>query len=164
MRVLPVEVIAMRTSFGTVLAAAVLTLVVISAQEKPAGPPPGDTERLLIANERALYDAVAKGDRASWTALVLPDGTWTTKGGFIPMDLLASVGDGLGVFHLTKSDIVNPHVTKLGEDSAIVVYTWMGAGTFQNQQVWPRTLASTVWTKRNGKWLAVHHQETDLSQ
>jgi hypothetical protein len=34
--------------------------------------------------------------------------------------------------------------------------------TFHNQPLASTTLASTVWTKRNGKQVAVHHQETDL--
>lgn len=70
--------------------------------------------------------------------------------------------DGLDSFKLTKWDIVNPRVTWLDKDSAILLYTWTGTGTFGNQPGASRTLASTVWTKRNGKWLAVHHQETDL--
>jgi len=116
-------------------------------------------DEMLIANERALYDAVAKGDKASFQSLVLAEGVWTTKPGFVPMKLLI---DGLESFTVTKWDIVNPHVTWLDQDSAIVLYAWTGAGAFQNQPLAPTTLASTVWTKRNGKWVAVHHQETDL--
>ena len=75
------------------------------------------------------------------------------------MKLLA---DGLGGFKLSKWDIVNPHVTWLADDSAIVLYAWKGPGTFGDQPVAPTTLASTAWTRRNGKWLAAHHQETEL--
>ena len=75
---------------------------------------------------------------------------------------MALLVNGLEGFELTKWDIVNPHVTWFDQDSAIVLYTWTGAGEFQNQPLAPTTLASTVWTKRNGKWVAVHHQETDL--
>jgi hypothetical protein len=52
----------------------------------------------------------------------------------------------------------------LGDDSAIVNYAWTGAGTFGDQPLAPTTLASTVWVKRDGKWLAAHHQETDLNK
>src|SRR6266496_4259934 len=114
---------------------------------------------MLIANEHALLEAVAKADKGTFQSLVLPEGVWTTKTGFIPLKLLV---DGLGDFQVTKWDIVNPHVTWLDKDSAILLYSWMGTGTFQNQPLASITLASTVWTKRNGKWLAVHHQETDL--
>jgi hypothetical protein len=133
-------------------------LAFTNAQE--SRPKPGAAvDEMLIANERALYDAVAKADKPSFQSLVLSEGVWTTKPGFVPMNLLV---DGLENFTLTKWDIVNPHVTWLDQDSAIVLYTWTGAGAFQNQPLAPTTLASTVWTKRNGKWVAVHHQETDL--
>lgn len=140
------------------LSAILLALAVTDAQEKPGAKPKEDA--MLIANERALLDAVAKADKASFLALVLlPEGVWTTTHGFVPMNLLV---DGLDSFKLTKWDIVNPRVTWLDKDSAILLYTWTGTGTFGNQPIASMTLASTVWTKRHGKWLAVHHQETDL--
>ncbi len=141
------------------LTALLLAIAVVDAQDKIAAKPNGAADKMLIGNERALHDAVAKSDRASFLSLVLPEGIWTTKQGFIPMKALV---DGLDSFKLTKWDIVNPHVTWLDEDSAIVLYAWTGTGTFGDQPLAPTTLASTVWTRRAGKWLAVHHQQTDL--
>jgi hypothetical protein len=114
---------------------------------------------MLISNEHALWEAVAKADKGSFPSLTLPEGVWTTRQGFVPTKLLV---DGLQAFHLTKWDIVNPHVTWLDKDSAVLVYVWTGAGTYGDQPLASTTLASTVWTNRNGKWLAAHHQETDL--
>jgi hypothetical protein len=130
-----------------------------AAQVRTAAQPSDMTEKMLIANERTLHDAVAKADKASFLSLVLPDGVWTTKQGFVPMERLVN---GLEQFELTKWDIVNPRVTWIGEDSAIVRYVWTGTGTLHNQPVASTTLASTVWSKRSGKWLVVHHQQTDL--
>ena len=118
-------------------------------------------EGILIANERALLTAVATADKTSFAGLVLPDGQWTTTQGFVPMKLLA---DGLSAFQLSKWDTLNPQVRWLTEDSAIVLYAWAVAGTFGNQQLPPTLLSSTVWTKRDGKWLAVHHQDTELAK
>ena len=150
----------MRKTSGMV-AVILLAMGVTDAQEKSGAKPTatGTIETTLIANERALQEAVAKGDRAAFQSLVLPEGVWTSKSGFIPMNLLL---DGLDSFNVTKWDIVNPRVTLLGEGSAIVRSAWTGTGTFQNQPLASTTLASTVWTERNGKWLAAHHQETDL--
>jgi hypothetical protein len=93
--------------------------------------------------------------------LLLPEGTWTSKDGFIPMKFLVERPES---FKLTKWDMVNPHVTSLGPESALVLYVWAGSGTFNNRPVAQTSLASTVWAKRNGRWLAVHHQETDLAK
>lgn len=150
----------MKKLFG-IVPAILLALAVGRAQENPAAKPTDTTEQMLIANERALHDAVARSDSASFVSLVLPDGVWTTTQGFVPMNLLAN---GLSSFRVTKWDIVNPRVTRLGEDAAVVLYVWSGTGTFDNQPLASATLASTVWTRRNGRWLAVHHQQTQLDK
>jgi hypothetical protein len=47
----------------------------------------------------------------------------------------------------------------IDDKSAIVVYTWKGKGTWMNQPVPETAYVSTVWTERNGKWVAVYHHE-----
>ena len=143
-----------------ILVATLLALAAAKAQDKTPAKPDDTAGTMLIANERALLEAVAKGDKASFLSLVLvPDGVWTTRHGFVPMQLLVN---GLDQFEVTRWEIVNPRVTWLDEASAIVVYSWTGAGTLHNEPLASTSLASTVWTRRSGKWLAVHHQETDL--
>ena len=134
-------------------------LVPISAAQENRLKPDAATDATFIANERALHDAVAKADKAAFLALVVADGVWTTPTGFVPMNLLAN---GLDAFQLRKWDIVNPRVTRLDEDSAILLYAWTVTGTFGDQPLPSTMLSSTVWVRRNGKWLAVHHQGTEL--
>jgi len=136
-----------------------LTLAAPAAQDKPAGQSKDSTDQTLIAKERALYQAVADGNKASFVPLVASEGVWATRQGFVPMNLLA---DGLGGFKLGKWEIVNPRVTRAGADAAVVLYVWRGTGTFGDEPLAPTTLAATVWTRRNGEWLAIHHQETQL--
>ena len=88
-----------------ILPAIVLAVAVTAAQESYPAQSNDTTEEMLIKNERALHEAVAKADKASFRSLVLPDGVWTTREGFVPMALLV---DGLEVFQLTKWDIINP--------------------------------------------------------
>ena len=115
----------MRKMLGILLPAILLALAVAQAQDKTVAKPDAAAEKALIANERALQDAVAKADKASFRSLVVPGGVWTTKQGFIPLEMLVG---GLDGFELTKWDIVNPHVTWIDDDSAIVICTWTGAG------------------------------------
>jgi hypothetical protein len=149
----------MKKSAGMLFAILVMALAATYAQENTGAKPSETSDEALVANERALQNAVAKADKAAFQSLVLAEGVWATRTGFIPMKLLA---DGLDDFQLTRWDMVNPHVTRFDENSAIVLYTWTGTGTFHNQPVPSTILASTVWTRRGGKWLAVHHQQTDL--
>ena len=138
-----------------------LTLAVTAARQDRTAAPNDAADKMLIANERALLETVTKADNASFRSLVVPDGVWTSKTGFIPMNLLV---DGLESFKITRWDLVNPHVTWIDDNAAIVLYTWTGVGTFADQPLASTTLASTVWTRRNGTWRAVHHQESELTK
>jgi hypothetical protein len=142
-----------------VISAMLLALAVTEAQQKTAAPSNDTTEKMLVANERALYDAVAKADKVAFLSLVLPEGVWTTPLGFTPMNLLA---DALDNFQLPKWGIENPHVIWSDDNSALLLYSRTGGGSVGEQRFAAFTLAATLWTKRNGKWVAVHHQETDL--
>jgi len=149
----------MRKCIG-VMSAMVVACAVTAAQEKP--PLPADaSDKLLIANEHALLEAVVKNDKVSFLALTLPDGVWTTRQGFVPMNLLA---DGLHAFHVSKWEIVNPRVKWLDKDSAVLSYAWVGAATYGDQPMPSTAVAITVWTKRDGKWVAAHHQETEVAR
>src|SRR5262245_23549208 len=149
----------MKTSL-TALAAMLLTVGLARAQDSGAAKPDEAAAKLLIANERALLDAVGKADRPAFESLVLlSDGFWVMNNGFL---LVRQFAGSLDVFKLTKWDIVNPRVTWLSEGSAIVNYVWTGAGTLFDQPVAPLQSAVTVWTRRNGKWLAVSHQQTEV--
>ena len=61
---------------------------------------------------------------------------------------------------ITTWHIMDTKVVWVDDKTAVVTYMWMGAGTYMKQPVPGMVYASTVWTERNGKWLAVFHQET----
>jgi hypothetical protein len=118
-------------------------------------------ESAIVQNERALYDAIAKADKAAFQSLTLPEGVWTTPSSFVPMGPLAG---GLASFELSGWGIDNPHVVWTDRDSALLLYVRTGGGSFDHRPFAPLMLASTLWTKRGGKWVAVHHQESDVRQ
>jgi len=116
------------------------------------------SETTLIANERALYEALAKGDAERFRTLTLPAGFWATPSGFVPMGPLAG---GLRAFELPKVSLENPRVVWTEGNSALVLYVRTGGGSYDQRSFAPMTLASTLWTKRAGKWVAVYHQESE---
>lgn len=142
-----------------VFAVIVLSGSAVYGQDQTAGTAMGEIEKAIVAQEQALYQAVAKQDKASFQSLTVADGNWTTSSGFVPMRLLV---DNLGAFRISKFAIVNPHVKRLDGESALVIYVRTGEGTFGEQPFAPTALASTVWVRRDGSWRALHHQETDL--
>jgi hypothetical protein len=146
--------------FLGVTGAILLGLAVASGQERT---PKSDdaAEKVLLDNERALYEAVAKRDKAAFEELVLPEATWASPTGFIPVRLLA---DTLEVIRLPTFGGQSLRVvwTDSNKDSALVLYGRTGGGTFGHQPLAETVLVSTVWMKRNGKWVAVHHHESDV--
>lgn len=66
--------------------------------------------------ERSLYEAVAKGDKASFQSLVVPEGFWTTASGFVAVRLLAG---GLEQFKLPQWSVDNVRVTWTDGNSAL---------------------------------------------
>jgi len=150
----------MRNIVMLVATGLVVAIAVGHGQEVPPAPSSETFERTLIGNERALQTAVAQKDKPAFVALVLPDGAWTTRQGFVEMSTLA---DGLAGLEAATFEIVNPAVIRLTDDSALVLYVWSGTSTVQGKPSRMMTLASTAWTKREGKWRAVHHQRTEFA-
>jgi hypothetical protein len=150
------------SKFLGVVAATLIGLAVAQAQERPATLDPG--EKALQQCERALYDAVAKNDKVAFQGLVLPEGTWASPTGFIPMGMLA---DSLDVYRLPSAfggQNLRVVWTDANKDSALVLYGRTGGGSFGHGFIAETVLVATAWTKRNGKWFAVHHHESDVAK
>lgn len=143
------------------LGAVLLALAVTQARQTGGTDVRQSAEKAIIANERALYDSVAKADKAAFQSLVVREGIWTTSTGFVPVHLLA---DGLGSFHIRKWNLDNPRVFWLDDNSAFVLYTRTVDGRFGDEGLAPTALASTVWTRRDGGWRAMFHQESELTR
>lgn len=120
------------------------------------------TEKQLVANERAINEAVVKGDAAAFKQYVAADG-WSMDG----MTGRMAVADFLKEFDqmskdmkVTSWDITDAKTIWANPSTAIQTYKWTGSGTYQGQPIPSPTWCSTVWTKRDGKWMAVFHQES----
>jgi hypothetical protein len=114
-------------------------------------------EKTLIANEHKINDAVMKHDRAAFTALIAADAVSADMGGFMKVSDFVKSMDQVKI---QTYQIVNPQVMWVDDKSAVVTYTWKGKGTWMNEPVPETTYVSTVWTERDGKWVAVFHHET----
>jgi len=114
-------------------------------------------EKALIANENKINEAVAKHDLKTFNDLVAADAVSADMAGFMRVADFTKTFDQMKV---STWHIMNPQVVWIDDKSAIVGYTWMGKGTYMNQPIPETIYASTVWTERNGKWVAVFHQET----
>lgn len=135
-----------------------------AAPAKAAAAPAGGQAALdaaLIANERKVNEAVAKGDKATFNSLVAADAMSADSGGFM------KVSDFAGMFDQVKVKtwkLTDEKVWWVDPNTAIVTSTWTGSGTFQGQPMPPKTYCSSVWTKKGDKWVAVYHQESEAAK
>ena len=119
-------------------------------------------DRAIIANENKLMDALAKKDKAGFTAMVTPDaiGVDSMMGVMKTSDFAAM----LDQVNVTSWKISDEKVHWIDPNNAVIAYKWTGAGTFQGQKFPSPVWASTVWTKKGDKWLAAFHQESEAAK
>jgi hypothetical protein len=118
-------------------------------------------EKALIANENKVADALMKKDKAAFASLVAADG-WSIDGnGFMKNSDMTAALDQLVIKNYKISD---EKVSWVDPNTAIVAYKWTGSGTFAGQPFPSSVYASTVWTKKGDKWVAVFHQESEAAK
>lgn len=127
--------------------------------EKPAAAAPL-TEAEAIAKEKQVWEVVEKKDYNAFADMldeqvisvsndVVDDKAATVKGvsGFVPTDVVLSDWKFLPI----------------DKDAAVIVYKANYKATVNGQPIPPQSVyASTAWVNRNGKWLAIYHQESEI--
>jgi ketosteroid isomerase-like protein len=143
--------------FATLAAAAAILVWATGASAQNA-----QAERTIIANERAVNEAVVKGNLAAFKQHVAEDG-WSID----PMMGRAPVSEFVKQFDamaketkVSSWDITESKVQWVDANTAIHTYKWTGSGTYQGQPIPSPVWASTVWAKKGNNWMAVFHQET----
>jgi ketosteroid isomerase-like protein len=139
---------------------ATVALVALGAIGAPAQD--AQAEKTIIANERAINEAVAKGNVAAFKEHVSADG-WAVDsmmGRMAVADFLEQFEEMVKHMKMTSWDITDSKIQWVDGNTAIHTFKWTGSGTYQGQPIPSPVWTSTVWTKKNGKWTAVFHQES----
>lgn len=136
----------------------VSTLAFVAGAAYAQGTGAAAIEQQLMANERAINEAVMKGDTKTFTSLLSPDSTATDGTGTM---LAADFAKVMPMLKITSQKLDAMKVAWLTPDAALVSYTWSGTGTMQGEKIPSLSYATTVWVKqKDGKWLARFHQES----
>lgn len=120
------------------------------------------TEADAMAKEKAVMAAFEKqdyngfGDMVDEQAVLVAgeavyDKAGIMKGiqGFVPKDVVWS----------------DWKFQSLDKDAAVISYKQTYGGTMNGQAIPPQTIyASSAWVNRNGKWLVIYHQETEVAK
>jgi hypothetical protein len=115
-------------------------------------------EQAIKLNEAKVAEAIAKGDVAAFKTLVA-DTAWSVdaNGPMAAIDFqknFAQIKIEPG-FTITDSKVVWSDT-----NTAVHFYKWTGKATYQGQPLPEVVWSSTVWNRRQNRWIAVFHQET----
>jgi len=136
----------------------VMTTVAVHAQAQ-AGANRAAAEKQIVAGERAINDAVAKGDMKAFHAIVSPDAAGIDATGITKINA-PDFDKMMQQAKIQSWDIDGSQFYWINDNTAVHMYRWSGKGTFGGQPVPSPVWSSTVWTNKGGKWAAVFHQET----
>jgi uncharacterized protein (TIGR02246 family) len=116
----------------------------------------GGLDATLIAQEKEVWEAMKKKDLQGFAGYLAEDMIYVTKTGVhTKAETVKGIADG-PMPELTLDDW---KVTMIDNDAAIVTYR-MNIKAVACGPAATSERNSTVWAKRNGKWLVVFHQDT----
>jgi hypothetical protein len=129
-----------------------------TVSEKPSAP--AMTEADAIAKEKAIWDTITKKDYDGFAGMLDSSQLEVTtdrvqdKAGSVTM-----VKD----FEPSEITFTDWKLLSIDKDAYVVVYNASIKGKYKGKEFPPATIhASSAWANRNGKWLAVYHQECDV--
>jgi hypothetical protein len=118
------------------------------------------TEADAIAKEKAIWDTITKKDYDGFAGMLDSSQLEVTtdrvqdKAGSVTM-----VKD----FEPSEITFTDWKLLSIDKDAYVVVYNASIKGKYKGKEFPPATIhASSAWANRNGKWLAVYHQECDV--
>jgi len=148
------------------LAALLLTLAAgsVSAQAKPQGaaatkPAAMSATDQVIAQEKAIYDALMKNDYAGINKLIGGAFTYISPDGITQWDpaktpeILKGCVTGKWIWKDTKATQISP-------DIVVLTYTASGDQTCQGKKAPSPVHDLSVWQLKGGKWVSIAHSET----
>jgi hypothetical protein len=111
----------------------------------------------VVAHERAGLDALKVGDIKAFADSTAEDAIFVDSSGIASK---AQVVTNVGGFRLTDYTMSDIHFLALSKDSGLVSYRMVESGTSHGHDFTAKVLVSSIWTKRDGKWLCTFSQET----
>jgi len=123
------------------------------AETKPAAM----TEAGAIANEKAVWDAIKNKDYDAFASMLAEDQMEVTSDGVL--DKAASIAS-VREFEPSEVNFSDWKFLSIDNDAFLIIYTANTKGKYKGKEFAPITArASSAWVNRNGKWLAIYHQE-----
>lgn len=111
----------------------------------------------IVAQERAGLDALKTGDLTVFGASTADDAIFVDAHGPATK---AEVMEHTAEFRLHDYTMADVKFIPLSADSGLIVYTLTESGASHGKDFTARVHVSSLWLKRDGKWLCEFSQET----
>ena len=127
------------------------------AETKAAAPL---TEADAIAKEKEIWQALTKKDLTGFGAMLAEDQIYVSGDGV--HDKASTIKSVTG-FVPTTVDYADWKLVPINNDAVVLIYKATVKGTMNGSAV-PEGAAytSSIWVNRDGKWLALYHQDSDV--
>jgi len=110
----------------------------------------------VIANEKAINDALVKNDMKAFHSYITADAVSMDGMG---LTKAADFDKMMADYKVLSSNITDSQFMWLDDANVVHMYKWTGKSTYQGKPAPDTTWSSTIWSNRGGKWLAVFHSE-----
>jgi hypothetical protein len=118
------------------------------------------SQKEIVANEKAILEAIVKGDMKTFHSYVPPDTFGLDEAGLMKT---ADLDQMLAQCKFTSAAQSGSQFYWINNTTAVHIYKWRGKGACQGEAVPEERWCSTVWTNTTGKWLAAFHQESTVT-
>jgi len=126
---------------------------------KPAAPL---SEADAVAKEKQIWDALQKKDYDAFGSMLTDDFIYVASDAVY--DKAGSI-NGVKTFEPTEVTFADWKFLPIDKDAGVLSYTVTVKGKSNGQEIPPQPLrASSAFVNRDGKWLAIYHQDTDVKK
>jgi hypothetical protein len=130
-----------------------------AAAATPAAPL---TEADAIAKEKQIWDALQKKDYDAFGSMLTDDFIYVASDAVY--DKAGSI-NGVKSFEPSEVTFADWKFLPLDKDAGVISYTVTVKGKSNGQEIPPQPLrASSAFVNRDGKWLAIYHQDTEVKK
>ena len=144
--------------FSAILALSIIAATPVWSQTPAASH--AAIEKQIVTMERAINDAIAKGDMKAFHASLAPDAVGVDGGGVTKVNS-PDFDKMMQTAKIQSWNLDNSQFYWVDDNTVVHMYRWTDKGTFNGQPVPSPVWSSTIWTNKGGKWVAVVHQETE---
>jgi hypothetical protein len=149
----------MRNVVNAVIVCSLLQVAVVTGQ---GGTDRAAVQKQILANEKAIVDAVLKNDSKTFHSYILADSFAMASQGIIAVaDFDPVMKQQAADCKITKFEFPESKFYWINDTTVVHMFKETFEGTCKGEPVNPNW-ASSVWTNKGGKWIGAFHHESEI--